>query len=293
MSGWQIAGRRWWAVGFALLAIGALACKGEAGSGAGGDPGSGGHPASHAPVAGLPSSMAAIGDSITIGYGSCFALTDCPRNSWSTGDGVLVDSHYRRILAENPAIKGHASNYATSGATAAGLTGQAGRAAAGHPDYLTIMIGANDACRTTMTATATFAAQVGAALDTVRARSPQTRILIVSIPDVYRVWEVGHTSTVARTVWRVGICPSLLANPTSTAAADVARRQAFRDRIDAYDQALAAACSGYGHRCRWDGGAVHRASFDLGELSALDFFHPNSSGQNEIARLTYPGTFTW
>jgi lysophospholipase L1-like esterase len=283
-------GRRWWAVAFALLAAGALACKGEEGSGGSG---SGGGQTSHPPVAGLPSSMAAIGDSITVGYGSCFGLSDCLRNSWSTGDGVLVDSHYRRILGGNPAMKGHAKNYASSGATAAELAGQAGRAAAGHPDYLTVMIGANDACRTTMTTTSTFTSQVDAALATVKARSPQTRILIVSIPDVYRVWEVGHTSTLARAVWKVGICPSLLANPTSTATADVARRQAFRDRIDAYDRALAAACSGYGHRCRWDGGAIHRATFGLDKLSALDFFHPNSSGQDEIAKLTYPGTFTW
>jgi lysophospholipase L1-like esterase len=290
-------GRRWWAVAFALLAAVALACKGQEGTGdaggAGNGTGGGGARPSRTPVAGLPTSMAAIGDSITVGYGSCFTLTDCPRNSWSTGDGVLIDSHYKRILAGNPAIKGHAKNYATSGATAAGLAGQASRAAATHPDYLTVMIGANDACRTTMTSASTFAAQVDAALGAVKAASPQTRILVVSIPDVYQVWEAGRTSRVARSVWSLGVCPQLLGNPTSTTAVDVARRQAFRDRIDAYDQALAQACAGYGHRCRWDGGAVHRASFGLGQLSALDFFHPNASGQDMIAKLTYPGTFTW
>jgi lysophospholipase L1-like esterase len=282
--------RRWWAAAFALLAAGALACKGQEGTG-GTSPAP--DPTRTRVVAGLPSSMAAIGDSITVGYGSCFALSDCPRNSWATGDGILVDSHYQRILDGNPAIKGHARNFATSGATAAGLASQASRAAATHPGYLTVMIGANDACRSTMTATSTFATQIRTALQNVKAASPQTRILVVSIPNVYRVWEVGHTSRLARSVWSLGVCPSLLANPTSTAAADVARRQAFRDRVDAYDRSLAQACAAYGHLCKWDGGAVHGATFNLGQLSALDFFHPNADGQNEIAKVTFPSSFTW
>ncbi|GAA5182362.1 SGNH/GDSL hydrolase family protein [Rugosimonospora acidiphila] len=291
--------RRWWAAACALLAIVALACNGEVGGQSGGlgnpPPTSTTRtPGTPKPVAGMPSSMAAIGDSITAGYATCIAPSDCPRNSWSTGTGTLVDSHYKRILADNPAIKGHQRNYAVSGATAAGLASQAEQAAANHPAYLTIMIGANDACRSTMTATSTFATALGAALNAVKSRSPQTRILMVSIPDVYRVWEVGHTSRLARAVWSAaGICPQLLANPTSTAAADVTRRQAFRDQVDAYDDQLERACAGYGHLCRWDGGAVHRTSFGMGELSSLDFFHPNGAGQDEIARVTYPGSFTW
>ena len=55
------------------------------------------------PVSGFPSSMVALGDSLTAAYGSCFAPTSCPRNSWSTGDGTQVNSHYRRIARANPA----------------------------------------------------------------------------------------------------------------------------------------------------------------------------------------------
>jgi lysophospholipase L1-like esterase len=278
--------RRWQAAGLAVLGVFALACEGTGAA----------DPKPSGSTKGFPSSMAALGDSITAGYASCLSLSACLRNSWATGDGILVDSHYRRILAGNPAIKGNARNYATAGATAADLAGQAAAAVKFTPAYLTVMIGANDACRSTidgMTGTSAFAERIGAALATVKAASPRTRILMVSIPDVYRVWELGHTSRLATSVWSVGVCPSLLANPTSTATADVARRKLFRDRIDAYDGLLAQACAGYGPRCRWDGGAVHRTAFGLNELSALDFFHPNSSGQGVIARLTYPSTFTW
>jgi lysophospholipase L1-like esterase len=282
--------RRIVALAGALLALVAIACNG-----AGADPGGGPTPAPK-PRAALPDSMAALGDSITAGVGACVTLLPCPRDSWATGDGILVKSHYRRILAGNPAIKGHAANLAVPGATASDLPGQAASAVAQRPEYVTILIGANDACRPTidqMTTKADFQAQLRAALDKLRSGLPGARILVVSIPDVYRVWEVAHTRRSAQERWALGVCPSLLANPASTAPADVARRQRFRDQIDAYDAALAAACAGYGPRCRYDNGAVHGTPFGIGQLSLLDYFHPNSDGQAQLASLTYPGSFTW
>jgi len=49
--------------------------------------------------------MAALGDSITAGFGSCFALMACARDSRRTGSGTPVDSHHLRIRAGNPASK--------------------------------------------------------------------------------------------------------------------------------------------------------------------------------------------
>src|SRR5690242_20518867 len=96
--------RRWHLVTLAVLAVFALAC--EAGAG-GGSTGGGSSSAED-----YPSSMAALGDSITAGYGSCGTFLACSRNSWSTGTAKAVDSHYRRILAKNPKIKGKARNFA-------------------------------------------------------------------------------------------------------------------------------------------------------------------------------------
>jgi lysophospholipase L1-like esterase len=259
-------------------------------------PGAAGSPTAAPSATNLPSSMAALGDSLTAGFGSCFVLVSCPRNSWATGDGTLVDSHYKRILAGNPAIRGHAHNLAVPGATVADLAGQASAAVALAPAYVTVLIGANDACRPgigEMTGVADFQAELTSALSTLHSGLPRTRVLVVSIPDVYRVWQVAHTNRTAREAWALGVCQSLLANPTSTAPADTARRQEFRDRIDAFDRVLATACAAYGPRCRYDAGAVHAVEFGPGLLSALDFFHPNASGQNQLASVTYPGRFTW
>jgi lysophospholipase L1-like esterase len=276
----------------ALLALVALACKG-ADAGAGADPGV---TATGKARGDLPSSMVALGDSITAGFGSCLALTACARNSWATGDGTLINSHYKRIRAGNPAIKGNARNLAGSGATVYDLPGQAAAAVGFRPEYVAILIGANDACRPSidqMTSKADFQAQFGAALKTLHAGLPKARVLVVSLPDVYHVWELAHTRKSAQEVWALGVCQSLLANPASTAAADNARRQKFRERIDQYDSVMAAACKDYGPRCRWDNGAAHGVAFTIDKLNSLDFFHPNSEGQTALAEVTYPGSFTW
>jgi lysophospholipase L1-like esterase len=248
------------------------------------------------PQPGYPASMAALGDSITAGVGSCFALLACTRGSWATGDGTGVNSHYRRILAANPAIRGHQHNYAEPGAVVSELPGQARLAVSAKVAYVAILAGANDACRrdiANMTAPARFRASIDTALGVLKAGLPRARVLVVSVPDVYRVWQVAHTNKTAQLVWGLGVCPSLLANPTSTAPSDVSRRQRFRDRIDAYDRELAAACRAYGSKCRYDGGAAHRYAFGIGDLSNLDYFHPNTAGQNQLAAVTYPGRFTW
>src|SRR6185369_7288256 len=265
---------RRWVVVLVLCALVALGCKATAGA-VSGDGTQGPPPV---PVAGFPSSMVALGDSITAGYGSCFAPTACPRNSWSTGDGTQVDSHYRRILKSNPAIGGHNRNLAVPGARVNALPGQAAAAVGAKTDYITVLVGANDACSGDMTSPSAFRASLDDALGTLKRGLPQARLLVVSLPNVFRVWESG-------------ICPNLLANPTSTAPEDTARRQAFADRITAYNGQLRDACKQYGSRCKFDD--ISTFAFDLTMLSAIDFFHPNASGQNALADLTYPGTFTW
>jgi lysophospholipase L1-like esterase len=273
--------RRWHLVVLTLLALLALACEG-------GNAGSG--PTS-APENGYPSSMAAIGDSITAGLGSCGTYVVCTRNSWSTGSGDAVDSHYRRILAKNAKIKGNARNFAEPGAEADALDGQAARAVKAKAQYVTVLIGANDACAKSvagMTSVATFRSRVDSALNRLKRGLPKARILVASIPDLYRLWELGKSNPDAVRVWtRATICPSMFANPASTADADEQRRRQVRDRIDDYDDQLRQACKAYGKRCRWDNGSAHGHRFRLDEVSSVDYFHPNAKGQNELADATY------
>jgi lysophospholipase L1-like esterase len=285
--------RRWHVAVLAVLGVLALACEGGAGGGGGGGP----EPTSTATAKGYPNSMAALGDSISAGFGSCGAYLVCGRNSWSTGTAEAVDSHYRRILAKNAKIRGNARNFARPGAEADALAGQAARAVDMKAQYVTILIGANDACAdrvTGMTPVATFRTEVDRALDRLKAGLPKSRILVASIPDVYRLWELGRESTQAVRVWdRLDICLSMLADPNSEADADEDRRRAVRDRIDAYNDELREACREYGKKCRWDGGQVHQVRYGLDRVNQVDYFHPNLQGQAELADVTFPRRFNW
>ncbi|WP_229072261.1 GDSL-type esterase/lipase family protein [Actinoplanes sp. DH11] len=285
--------RRWHIFVLVILAVVALACDG---AGEASPEPSGPKPSSR-PATALPSSMAALGDSITAGFGSCLAFVACSRNSWSTGTGRAVESHYRRILDGNPKIKGRADNFAEPGAEADALAGQADRAVDAKAQYVTILIGANDACAgrvADMTAVRTFRQEVDRGLSRLKKGLPKTRVLMVSIPDLYRLWQVGRADERAVRVWAEGrICPSMLADPTSTARADEQRRRAVRDRIDAYNEQLRKSCKAYGKRCRWDGGRAHQVRFTLDLVNEVDYFHPNVEGQNELADVVYPRRFTW
>ncbi|WP_308121350.1 SGNH/GDSL hydrolase family protein [Paractinoplanes bogorensis] len=268
----------------ASLAVFALACEGADGTGAA-NPDSTGKPAK-----GYPSSMAALGDSITAGFGSCGAFLVCGRNSWATGTADAVDSHYARILAKNPRIKGNAHNYARPGAEARDLAGQAAQAVDAKAQYVTILIGANDACAATtagMTSVAGFRGSIDRGLARLKKGLPKANIVVASVPDLYRLWQQGHDNPRAVRAWqRFKTCPSMLADPAATTEAAEARRRQVRDRIKDYNDELRQACDAYGKRCRWDDD-VFEAGFSLDLVNQVDYFHPNAEGQAELADATY------
>jgi lysophospholipase L1-like esterase len=244
----------------------------------------------------LPTSMAALGDSVTRGFNACGFYVDCTRRSWSTGASGRVQSHRDQLGGLGARLE-EVHNLAADGARADSLAAQAAAAVAAKAEYVTIEIGANDACRASegaMTPVADYRAQVEAALDTLAAGLPGARVFVASVPDVKRLWTVGHGHRAARYAWnKLHVCQSLLANPHSDAAADAARRDRVRARVGEYNQVLAQACQEYGSACRYDGGAVFREPFTLNQISKWDFFHPNVSGQKRLADVTWKAGFRW
>jgi lysophospholipase L1-like esterase len=233
-----------------------------------------------------PASMAAMGDSITRGFNACGFYFDCTARSFATGTDSGVNSHARRL-----GITSRAYNVGRSGARAADMPGQADAAVARGVQYVTLLIGANDACtssESSMTPVATFRAQIDTALARLKAGLPGAQVAVISVPDIKRLWEVGRTSSSARTAWSLfGICRSMLANPTSTATGDVARRDRVRQRVVDFNAQLAAACAAYGSSCDFDGNAVFNYPFTLGQLSGWDYFHPNTAGQAVLASVSF------
>ncbi|MFF5634704.1 SGNH/GDSL hydrolase family protein [Streptomyces sp. NPDC012825] len=234
-----------------------------------------------------PSSLAAVGDSITRAFDACSLLSDCPEASWATGTDTAVNSLALRLLGPEKAA-GRSWNLARTGARMADLPGQMTAAAARKPELVTVMMGANDACRPTpglMTPVAEFRASFGAALARLRAAAPEAQVYVASVPDLKHLWSTGRIGGAAG-IWDLGVCGAMLADATDLGPEAERRRATVSERVDAYNGVLAEVCA-KDERCRYDGGAVHAFRFDGGQLSPWDWFHPSRDGQARLAELAY------
>lgn len=242
-----------------------------------------------------PSSMAALGDSISRGFNACGWFFDCTARSWATGDSERVDGHYRRLVALDRDMEGNRYNDAQDGAGSAELVAQAASAVDQRVQYVTILIGGADACAATeeaMTSVDQYRVNFAAALSALKEGLPKSKVFIASVPDLYRVWELGKDDPDARNAWAlIGACPSMFADPLSTDPAAVQRRANVSRRITDYNTAAAELCSAYGTRCAHDGGAVHNTPFTRDDISTWDFFHPSAAGQARIAEVTFAAVF--
>lgn len=235
-----------------------------------------------------PASIAAVGDSITTGFDACAVLSDCPEVSWATGSSAKVDSLAVRLLGKANAAQ-RSWNYAVTGARMADLAGQMSRAAAREPELVTVMAGANDACRDTtdaMTSVADFRAQFEEALGTLRDALPKTQVYVASVPNLMRLWEQGRSNPMTKQVWGLGICPSMLSEPDSLTTAANQRRETVQERVEAYNRVLEQVCA-KDRRCRFDDGAVYDFRFGTEQLSQWDWFHPSVNGQARLAEIAY------
>ncbi|MFI0236270.1 SGNH/GDSL hydrolase family protein [Streptomyces sp. NPDC016845] len=285
------------AVSAALLGVTALtACDASGGN----SPGPGGSTAAGKPSPTptpawdtSPRSLAAVGDSITRGFDACSVLSDCPEVSWATGTDAQVKSLAVRLLGKSRA-KTHSWNHARTGARMADLPAQMEQAGAERPDLVTVMAGANDACRPTvgaMTPVADFRADFEESLRQLRRAAPKAQVYVMSVPDLKRLWSQGRTNPLGKQVWKLGICASMLADPDAVDAAATARRDEVQQRVEAYNEVLEDVCA-KDRRCRSDQGAVFGYRFDGDQLSQWDWFHPSKNGQARLAALAYRGVTT-
>jgi len=238
-----------------------------------------------------PKSIASTGNSLTRAAGTgLLPWTDNPAGSWSTGTDASVNSHYLRLLALNPKIRGHNYNDARSGAKMGELATQMGTVVAQRVDYVTVEMGGNDVCAATeaaMTPVADYRAQFQAGLDRVTTGLPNVKVFVASVPNIYHLWQLYHDDLFAQVTWStLGVCQTMLANPTSTAQSDVDRRARVLQRIVDYNAALADVCARY-RQCLYDGNAAFDAQFTKADVGHFDYFHPSLTGQASFAAGTW------
>ncbi len=235
----------------------------------------------------IPTSMAALGDSLTAGFAADGAAERDDAASWSTGSSPAVNSHYLRLLARTPYIAGRVANHAVPGARMADLVTQAETAVRDRAYYVTVWAGTDDVCAAApaqMTPPDHFASSLRSVLQRLTQGVPGAHVLVVSIPDWVGLWKQLAGSPAARAAWAryTDRCPVLL-NP----AGGEAERAAVAERIRELNAVIDSLCRDF-VGCATDAGAVFSLWPSLEETDlAFDLFHLSESGQAKVAEATW------
>jgi hypothetical protein len=239
---------------------------------------------------GKPVGLIAIGHSGLTGHGTAGPPEAALQYSWATGTNPKVNSIYLRLVRVRPEAKGHVANTAIDGATASALDGEADVALrqVSAPALVIISTIGNDIrCDgTDKQHIPEFGQAVGAALDTITEKSPDSRILIVGQmgrPSPALVREVvARDPTAKYALTGSGICDLY------NAAGELVPSQfkTLAAIIDAYEAEQARVCAQY-RQCHTDGGARAAYKAKLENL-APDRRHFNIAGQTAEAAITWP-----
>jgi len=231
-----------------------------------------------------PNSMATIGDSISRGALADDSLDDDqPEHVWSTGydAGDACYSHYERILAANSGISGNNLNNAWNGAQSDDLLAQSNTTVSQAVQYVTIEMGGNDVCGDStaeMTTTATWQYRWNEAIDVLQAGLPGADILVCSVVNVRRVYDVGRYDLGCQLKWNTFTwCKNMLVNGST-------QRTEATNQLLAYNSALSSLTAAQGV---WYDADVYSYAFSKGQLSSIDCFHPDTSLDGALANVTY------
>jgi lysophospholipase L1-like esterase len=163
------------------------------------------------------------------------------------------------------------------------------------PDYVTLLVGANDVCADRpedMRTTNHFYSNLETVVETVLARSPDTKILVSKLPNIENLRTVAkNASTIMGTcdnLWKmIQMCPTLTTLSDPTARKQVAERvMEFNKAVEHLAQR---ASERHGDRVRV-AHDIYDIPFTPRDL-ALDCFHPSDVGQNRLAEETWKHTW--
>jgi lysophospholipase L1-like esterase len=225
-----------------------------------------------------------MGDSITRAFDATRPL-DNPKLSWSTGDDIFsrVESHLVRIR-EMHGIKVLGYNVARSGGKAVEMPGQAKKLARHKPNYVTMLIGANDLCDWSANADADIELlekNVRKAIDVLIESNPNVLIAISPVPDMHNLWEIGSGNRCQKKWDLLKICPRLLSSKSTTAARDIFKSQ-WADVNQTYERIAA----DFPKNVRYAAEGAN-VKFEPKHISTLDCFHPSITGQNLLSEIVW------
>jgi lysophospholipase L1-like esterase len=230
--------------------------------------------------------IVSIGDSITTGFNSGKPFSQ-KQNSWATGSSSRVKSIAKR-LGESLERRVESHNFARAGAKAYQLPKQLEKLEGISPDYITLLIGANDVCDFSESheeQLTGFEDNVDKTLAHLTTSYPKAKILLVPIPDMYNLWEVGIEN---RCQWKWslhGFCRKLL-NRDRTQL----EREQFAERLHDANVTLASLADRYKEHVAFDL-ELASAEFTFDQVSNIDCFHPSKKGQAYLAETSWQAAY--
>ncbi|MCX6126262.1 MAG: GDSL-type esterase/lipase family protein [Proteobacteria bacterium] len=228
--------------------------------------------------------VGAMGDSITRAFDASHAL-DNPNLSWATGydrSGRVSSQTVKIQKIRGGNVVG--SNVARSGGLAKEMPAQAAKLNQRRPDYVTILIGANDLCSWGNQAESQLNAldnHVRTSIESLIDSNPDVIIAISAVPNMIRLWEIGHSNSCQKKWDRLKICPRILSRKAT--AED---RETFYSQWEAVNKVYGNIAADFPHNVRF-GSNTSQISFEPKHISAIDCFHPSIAGQNLLSNSVW------
>lgn len=227
--------------------------------------------------------LGALGDSISVAH-NADAIGTNAHHSWTTGG---EHSHLGRIQTRFPHLKVIPLNVAVSGARSSDLKIQVDQLIPHRPDYVTLMIGANDLSEWFMSRQThkilDFTQNVRQAVTRLIEVNPRTMILQVAIPDQSRVL------TLLANQRMIGKYEAVLNNLMQSPELQ-AMTSFYKGLQRQANTALREIAQEFSKNVRY-AGSVASAIFSEAHLSKHDFYHPSVLGQRLLADLTWQDGF--
>jgi len=245
-----------------------------------------------------PSSIAVLGTPTAAGWGAdpAHPFRETREGSWATGTNPAVRSIYSRLLALNPAIKGHYANLSS---------GESAPEAAGHelddfavevhkalqlrvkPQLLLVQVidRAMKCDGTTERNFADYGSRFSNALQALAQGLPNARIFVISQWGSFASY-VNYLKglDVSKRLKNAGKLPcQLVASPSGQV---MPSRIAYAKSIVTGEEAqLRAACAKVAN-CRYDGGGAQRIAVTAGDVSEFPYT-PTFQGQAKLAAVEW------
>ena len=215
--------------------------------------------------------VGAIGDSISVGWNAEHLGFNYKRN-FSTGKNIKSQAVYLNAF--------HTFNAAFPGDWINTIQQQVNFILPFNPNYVTILIGANDLCHSDildwdlhLRGVADDVRQALSKLD-----APNRKIVLIGVPDILRIYELGKNDEECKTKWYLThkSCPALL-DPNNTEK-DFRYFKYKLDRLNGLYEQLAHEFPSVTYIDK-----TAKFNFQAEHISRVDCFHPSEIGQQAIS----------